>query len=333
MLSGYVPPAAYTHVNVPALMEQTSAAIARWADLQKTLDVKSDAATTNLAAQAEVRSSLKRDLTNLTQLADAQTKHIQRVKLRQMQVMQSMKSPAQGGFSGGLRAQAQTSMPIAASMGPGVVSGSVSATDALKLAPNKPQDVSSSGISSAVAMPATPTTSSPRSSSSIVAGLMQQSGGGPGGAQASFKTSRPEYTGEVRAGGRPSEWPSATTTSSPPPALMASPSPPLPMQHSLPTQQRLHVVKQKLDRTDPRNKWAVLIDASLQLLPHEGSTFKQFFVTIQGFLNSYNGAGGTQVAQALQSCLDPRVFDPMDIKRSQEKMADVYSQWTNRGQR
>ncbi|CAM9579327.1 unnamed protein product, partial [Ectocarpus sp. 12 AP-2014] len=64
LLSDYVPPAGFTHVNVPVLLQQTASAIVRWEELQKSLDVRSDSAPANLAAQAHVRSSLKRDLTN-----------------------------------------------------------------------------------------------------------------------------------------------------------------------------------------------------------------------------------------------------------------------------
>lgn len=241
--------------------------------------------------------------------------------MRQMQAMQASKAPAQGGFQGATTTAPSPLMPAATSAGPeggarGVVSG-----ESYNF-PQKKQDLIPPGAPPATAIRAAPMASTSHATGGpIGAALMQQGGGGP------------DHQEFVRTEVRPSEWPSVTALSPRPSVLSPSPSPPVPPQHALPLQQRLIEIKQRLDRTEPRNKWVVLVDAALRLLPHEGTTYKQFFMTIQGFLNNYNGTVGAEVAQALRSCLDPRLFDPTDIKRSQERMADVYSQWARRGQR
>lgn len=326
-----MPPAAYTHVNVPVLIQQTSAAIIRWGDLQKTLDVASDSATVNLSAQAQVRASLKRDLTNLTQLADAQTKHIQRTKMRQMQEMQqSAKAPAQGAFPGGVTA---TPSSLAGGTTP---TGSVGLTREGYSYPSKPQselNPPSVPVASMRGAQMSPPSHAPNAP--IGAVLMQHGAGGAGAGvtHGSLAAARPDPPAEEqRADWRQSEWPSGT--SSPRPPVQSTSAPPtVPPQHAMPLQHRLHDVKQQLDRTEPRNKWVVLLHAALQLPPNESHTYEQFFRTIQGLLTTYNGAVGAEVAQALRTCLDPRVFDPMDIKRSQDRMADVYYQWARHGQR
>lgn len=384
MLSGYVPPPAYTSVNVPALMQQTSAAIERWGELQKTLDITSDSATPNLAAQAQARSSLKRDLTNLTQLADAQTKHIQRAKMRQLQAMQTNKQPAQGGFAsaqggfssahggfpGGATARVAAGTAAGAGAGAGVgaaVSDGTMAGDAYGF-PTQPHDVNPSpvGVVPATAMRAPmslPSSHVTGSASSMGAVLMQQQqqhqqqGGGGGGPEVAHgggmsAAARPvDHPEDGRMGHASSDWASALPGATRPAVSSTSPSPPLApppsvavpaaasisqglrQQHAMSLQHRLREIKQRLDITEPRNKWVVLVDASLRLQPHESATYKQFFMTIQGMLNTCNGAAGAEVAGALRNCLDPRVFDAQNIKRSQEMMANVYAQWARRGQR
>lgn len=377
-----MPPPAYTHVNVPALMQQTSAAIERWGELQNTLDITSDSATPNLAAQVQARASLKRDLTNLTQLADAQTKHIQRAKMRQLQAMQTNKQPAQGGFAsaqvgfasahggfpGGATARMVAGTAVGAGAGAGVgtaVSGGAMAGDAYGF-PTQPHDVNPSPVgvvpaAMRVAPMPLPSSHVTGSASSMGAVLMQQQhqqqgggGGGPGVAHGGglSAAARPvDHPEDGRLGHASSDWPSSPPGATRPAVSSTSPSPPLPpppsvavpaaapisqglrQQHAISLQHRLREIKQRLDITEPRNKWVVLVDASLRLQPHESATYKQFFMTIQGMLNNYNGAAGAEVAGALRNCLDPRVFDAQNIKRSQEMMANVYAQWARRGQR
>lgn len=276
LLSEYVPPAAYTQLNVPVLMQQTTAAISRWGELQKNLDIRSDEAPANLAAQAQVRLSIKRNLTNLTQLADAQTKHTQRIKMqRKMQAM-ATKAPAQGGFRGGV-----------VGGGAGAVleaRGGVQAGEAYNNFPPKPQVALQQppGVltAGAVLHGAGAAKSSPYAtgSGSMGAVLTRQGSGGGGG------------------GG-------------------------------LGVPQAQNNLRQRIDRTEPGNKWAVLVEASLRLPPGDGSTFKQFTLMVQNFLNNYNGDVGAEVARALGTCLDPRVFNPVDIKRAQERMTGIYSRF------
>ncbi|CAM9515149.1 unnamed protein product [Ectocarpus sp. 12 AP-2014] len=99
-----------------------------------------------------------------------------------------------------------------------------------------------------------------------------------------------------------------------------------------PPSNRHEGIRQRIDRTEPANKWIVLVDASLRLPPSDGTTFEHFTCMIRNFLNNYNGDVGAEVARALGSCLDPRVFDPTDIKRAQERMADVCSRFQHGGQ-
>ena len=312
-------------------MQQTSAAIARWGDLQKVLDVRSDAATANLAAQAQARSSLKRDLTNLTQLADAQTRHIQRMKVRQVQALQGTKTQSPGWFppGGGGAASALTPTTTPGSVARGGVTG-----EGFNFSP-KTQVLSKVGAFPGGSMRAASIAPpSHAASGSMGAVLMQQGAGRPGGAHGLSTTVRGDSADDVRTAGRTSEWaPPMTASSSRPSAPLGTPSPPLQPQHALPPQRRLQVVNERLDRTEPRNKWVVLVDACLRLSPDEGPMFKHLCVMIQGFLSNYNGTVGAEVAQALRSCLDPSVFDAMDIKRSQERMAGVYSRWAQHGGR
>ncbi|CAM9529296.1 unnamed protein product [Hapterophycus canaliculatus] len=90
---------------------------------------------------------------------------------------------------------------------------------------------------------------------------------------------------------------------------------------------RHQVVRQRIDRTESGNKWVVLVEASLRLPHTDGPTFKQFTLMIQNCLNNYNGDVGAEVARALGTCLDPRVFDPSDIKCAQKRMANIYSRF------
>ncbi|CAN0535590.1 unnamed protein product [Ectocarpus sp. 8 AP-2014] len=99
-----------------------------------------------------------------------------------------------------------------------------------------------------------------------------------------------------------------------------------------PPSNRHEGIRQRIDRTEPANKWVVLVDASLRLPPGDGTTFEHFTCMIQNFLNNYNGDVGAEVARALGSCLDPRVFDPTDIKRAQERMADICSRFQHGSQ-
>lgn len=356
-MNDYIPPPAFTHVNVQALMHQTSSSIHRWGDLQKALDVACDSAAANLAAQAQARVSLKRDLTNLTQLADAQSKHIQKGKDRQRHAVHATKAPAAAEFSGSGRAPATA------------VGSAVTRLDAtvrptppsLLSSAATPEEVTPRGDGMATSGEAysfpleqardlNPSGSSPAMLAVRAAGVSVPKGpplhgtsvatdtefarhgavGTPGTthvSQASAELDRADDA--VRARGvRHAEWPAATAI-----AALPSSHPPTPAHNTLPLQQRLYEVKQRLDRTEPRNKWVVLVDAAIRLLPHESPTYKQFFITIQSLLNSYNGAEGVEIAQALRSCMDPRVFDPVDIKLSQERMAGVYSQWARRSQR
>lgn len=291
-----MPPPAFTQLNVPVLMQQTAAAIAKWGELQQNLDVTSEAAPANLAAQAQVRSSLKRDLTNLTQLADAQTKHTQRMKMRQMQAL-AMKPPAQGGFRGGAvgEAGAAPAGPVLEARGGAAPAGEGYSN----LPPPKrqvqvtplqqpPGPLATAGAASHAAGAVQP---SPYATGSGSAGavLAQQGGGGGGG---------------TPGGGAPQA-----------------------------QNNRLQAIRQRIDRTEPVNKWAVLVEASLRLPPADGATFKQFTFMIQNLLTSYNGDVGAEVARAMGTCVDPRVFDPMDIKRAQERMADIYSRFRRGSQR
>ena len=289
LLSDYVPPAAYTQLNVPVLMQQTAAAITKWGELQQSLDVKSDAAHANLVAQAQVRSSLKRDLTNLTQLADAQTKHTQRMKVRHMQAM-AMVAPAQGGFRGGDGGvvEGAAGAPLEAR------GGATSAGEGYGNLPPKRQVP----LQQPAGMLAPPSHAAgavqpahyAASSGSAGAAVLPQQGGGSGGT----------------------------------PGGVAPPQAP---------NNRVHGIRQRIDRTEPLNKWVVLVEASLRLPSADGPTFKQFTFMIQNLLTSYNGDVGAEVARALGTCLDPRVFDPMDIKRAQERMADIYSRFRRSSQR
>lgn len=269
-------------------MQQTAAAIARWGELQKNLDIRSDEAPANLAAQAQVRGSIKRDLTNLTQLADAQTKHMQRIKMRQMQG-RATKAPSQGGFRGGV---------VGGGAGGAVLEarGGVPTGEAYNNFPQKPQQV---------ALP-----------------QQQQPPGGPAASAAL-------HGGGAGAANSP---PYATTGSAPMGAVLVSQgsggvgggglSAPQVQKNN-----RHEGIRQRIDRTEPVNKWAVLVEASVRLPPGDGATFKQFTFMVQNLLNTYNGDIGAEVARALGTCLDPRVFDPMDIKRAQERMVDIYSRF------
>lgn len=304
--SDYAPPATVSKVNVPALMQQTAAAIVRWGELQKKLDVRSDAASANLAAQSQVRSSLKRDLTNLTQLADAQTKHTQRMKIRQMQAMQQTAVAGnQGSFRGGLvppvPGAAGAAPPIAmpgvrSSLGaaPGVgleARGGVAVGENYNNVPTRqgamqqPPGVLTNGPVLRAAGAANP---SPYATSGVSGGapLIQQGGGGSSSGSSGGGSGAPPGQSNRHQG-----------------------------------------VKQRIDRTESGNKWVVLVEASLRLPPTDGPTFKQFTLMIQNCLNNYNGDVGAEVARALGTCLDPRVFDPSDIKRAQERMADIYSRF------
>lgn len=307
-LNDYVPPADFAHVNVHALMMQCSATIANWKRLQETLDVTSESSTSNFSAQARARASLKSDLTNLTKLADAQTKHMQKARIRNTQ-----EAPKNNG-----------GMPAA-----------ISAASTPSLLPS----TSGEGYKhppKASAVPVSATRGPPMVPSPIVPGnpinqaLIQQSGGGD--ARGSSSATQADFSDESRTRWQQPEWPSDTTS----PRLTNLPvssSPVQQPQQSIPLQSRLQEVKQRLDRAEPRNKWVVLIDASLRLLPNEGPTFEQFFMNIQNFLKKFNGPVGAEVAVALQSCFDQRVFDPTDITRAQRRMSDIFSQYTRRGQR
>ncbi|CAM9870283.1 unnamed protein product [Scytosiphon promiscuus] len=307
LLSDYAPPAAFSQVNVPVLMQQTAAAIVRWGELQKKMDVTSDAASANLAAQTQVRSSLKRDLTNLTQLADAQTKHTQRMKMRQMQAMQQTTITGnQHSFRGGVvpavTAAGGVAPPVpipgvrsslggaqgvaSETRGGGPVGETFNNVPSRQVAMQQPPGVLANGP---VLRAAGATNPSPYASGvSAGAPLMQQGGGGGsgGGSGGGGVSGAPPGQGNRHQG-----------------------------------------VRQRIDRTESGNKWVVLVEASLRLPPTDGPTFKQFTLMIQNCLNNYNGEVGAEVARALGTCLDPRVFDPSDIKRAQERMADIYSRF------
>ena len=333
LLSGYVPPVANTQVDVPVLMQQTSAAIARWGDLQKNLDVRSDTATGNLAAQAQARSSLKRDLTNLTQLADAQTRHIQRMKVRQTHTLHVTKPPSQGWVPPGGGSVGSALTPTGT---PGGVARGGATGEGFDFSP-QPQVLNQAGASPAAAMRAASIPPPSHAASGSMGAVLMQQGASRSGVppHAVSVTARGDGAEDVRTTGRTSEWAPMTASSSKPSTLSGTLSPP-PLQqpqHAMPSQQRMQAVKEHLDRTEPRNKWVVLVDASLRLSPDEGPMFKHLCMMLQGFLSNYNGAVGAEVAQALRSCLDPRVFDAMNIKRSQERLADVYSRWAQRGGR
>lgn len=311
--------------------------------------MESEEAAANLAAQAQTRSALKRDLTDLTQLADAQTKHIQRAKIRQMQAMQAMqasKAGGQGGGGGGQQGAPRVGPP------PPLLAGAtparaVTAAGGLATAltnevhgfPQQQHDLDS--VASRVSSPLN--SMSPSSQGGPLVSLTS-SQGSAGRAPSTPTMGRQGVAEDSPMGGRSQDWSAVAPRHS---VLSSSPSPPLlstsPPSQQLsqhqqqqpgapPLQHRLRETKSLLDRTEPRNKWAVLIQASLRLLPHESSTYKQFLVTAVSFLNSYNGPPGADVAQALRSCVDPRVFDPKDITRSQQRMANVYAQ-ARRGQR
>ncbi|CAB1109736.1 unnamed protein product [Ectocarpus sp. CCAP 1310/34] len=314
LLSDYVPPAGLALVNVPVLLQQTACAIVRWEELQKNLDVRSDSASANLAAQAHVRSSLKRDLTNLIQLADAQTKHTQKMKFRQMQAMQQQATePAAAVAAAAAAAQGVQPLPggrnpARGGTGAGLDSAraGVATGEAYDEFPPKrkqvvvqqPQRVPpAGGALRAAAEGGAANASSYAASNSGPTGamLMQQGAGGGsgvGGAQ----------------GPGPGPGPGA------------------------PPSNRHEGIRQRIDRTEPANKWVVLVDASLRLPPGDGTTFEHFTCMIQNFLNNYNGDVGAEVARALGSCLDPRVFDPTDIKRAQERMADICSRFQHGSQ-
>lgn len=290
LLSEYVPPAAYTQLNVPVLMQQTAAAITKWGELQQSLDVTSDAAPANLAAQAQVRSSLKRDLTNLTQLADAQTKHTQRMKMRHMHAM-AMKAPAQGGFRGGGIAGGPAGPAWEARGGTPPAGEGYSNLPPKRQAPvQQPPETLAPASHAAGAINPSPYAAN---GGSVGAVLAQPGGGGGGGSGGTAGTGAP---------------PQAQNN-------------------------RLQGIKQRIDRTEPANKWVVLVEASLRLPPADGTTFKQFTFMVQNLLNTYNGDVGAEVARALGTCLDPRVFDPTAIKRAQERMADIYSRFRRSSQR
>ena len=284
-----MPPAAYTHLNVPVLMRQTAAAIARWGELQKHLDVTSEEAAANLSAQAQIRASLKRDLTNLTHLADAQTKHTQKVhKMRQMQAM-AMKAPAHGGFRAG---------------GGGGVGGAM-------------------GVTAVQARGGTPTVEGYGSSPPELQVTMQQ--------QQQQQQQQPQ--GVLAAG---AALDSAGLANPPPPyATGALESTELAQQGGAgdgpgaPQAQggNLRGIRQRIECTEPVNKWAVLVEGALRLPPGDGAAFKQLTYMSQNLLSNYNGDVGAEVARALGTCLDPRVFDPADIKRAQERMADMYARF------
>lgn len=288
LLSEYVPPAAYTQLNVPVLMQQTAAAIARWGELQKNLDIRSDEAPANLAAQAQVRSSIKRDLTNLTQLADAQTKYTQRMEVRQTQAMATT-TPVQGGIRG----------VVGSGLGGAVleVRGGMPTGEAYNNFPQKPQQV---------ALPQ-------QQPAGGVAARAALHGGGAGASNPSpYATAGSATVGAARINQGSSGGGSGGSGLAVPQAHQNS---------------RHQGVRQRIDRAEPVNKWAVLVEAALRLPPGEGATFKQFTFMIQNLLNNYNGDIGAEVARALGTCLDPRVFDPLDIKRAQERMVDIYSRF------
>lgn len=327
LLSDYVPPAGFTHVNVPVLLQQTASAIVRWEELQKSLDVRSDAAPANLAAQAHVRSSLKRDLTNLTHLADAQTKHTQKMKLLQMQAMQQQvteagpAAAAQGVSRGGVAAVGAQPLPGGrnpAREGTGVgldaARGGVATGEAYDGFPSKRQQV----------VVQQPQRAPP------AGGALRAAGGGAGAANASSyaaSNSGPmggvlmQQGAGVGSGGAGAQGPGP----GPGAAVGAGAGAP-------PPSNRHEGIRQLIDRTEPVNKWVVLVDASLRLPPSDGTTFEHFTCMIQNFLNNYNGDVGAEVARALGSCLDPRVFDPTDIKRAQERMADICSRFQHGSQ-
>lgn len=373
LLHGYTPPSTCTHINVPVLMQQTAAALSQWGELQDSLDLESDSAVANLEAQAQARFALKRDLGNLTHLADAQSQHVQGVKLRQMHAMQTMQtaSGASGAVGGCPMGSPRGASPLMSGSstpgGTGVAAGGVSPTDTLIF--QQQQQQHAQGYSSVGAL-----STSPRSThSTALADAVFSSSAGGGRTPRGTPQSNPRLVpGEdtPTGAGRPTlDWsaavagtagvgsaartPSLSATPSPtllPSASPASqaqihlsqkPSPPPPpppsqqqqQQGSPSVQHRLREVKGLLDRTEQRNRWAVLIQASLQLMPHEGSTYRHFVVAILNFLSTFNGAAGAEVAQTLRGCLDPRVFDPKDITRSQQRMLLVFNQWAHRGQR
>lgn len=318
------------HVNVSALLQKTAAAITRWADLQQAFEIESDTATTNLAAQAQTRAGLKRDLTDLTQLADAQTKHVQRAKMRHMQAIQA-KSTGQATGQVDM-ASGQPSIPGGAGMR-SIAAGGGSTHSEARGYHQHGHNFAAVGATTAAAHKAVGPTSS---HVGPLVGVPPSHGGALRAAPSTSATSRQGLV-EDSPVGQGSDWPVATR----PGVFARSPSPPLPVPNpsqapspvqAKPLQQRLREVKVVLDRTDPRNKWAVLIEAALGLLPHEGPTYKHFFSNALVFLNRFNGGGGVEVAQALRTCMDPRVLDPEDITRSQQRLADVYAQWTRRGQ-
>ena len=294
-------------------MHQTSAIIARWKELQETLDVTSDSSTSNLSEQARARASLKRDLTNLTQLADAQTKYMQRIKMRCNQ-----ETPMSTGVSG----DSIASTSLLASTTPAGRGGLT------REEYNHPTKDSAIPVSAPRGAPVVPSPFPPENS--IGAVLMHE--GGDDDVRDSLTTEQQDRSEDPAAAWQPAEWPSST----PSPRQTGVPNPPspaLPPQQVISLQHRLHNARQRLDRAEPRNKWVVLVDACLRLMPHEGSAFEQFFVNIQSLLKNFNGPLGAEVAVALQSCFDERVFDPTDITRAQQRMADIYSQCARRVQR
>lgn len=314
-LNDYVPPADFAHVNVRALMMQCSATMANWERLQETLDVTSESSTSNFSAQARARASLKNDLTNLMKLADAQTKHMQRARMRYTQEAPNNN----GGVPVAPSAASTSSLLPSTSGGQGGPTGE---------GYNHPPKESAVPVSVTRGQPMVPSPLAPGNPINLA--LMQHGGGGD--ARGSSSATQADFSEESRTRWQPTEWP--TDTLSPrSTTLPVTSSPVQPPQHSIPLQSRLQEVKQRLDRAEPRKKWVVLVDASLRLLPNEGPTFEQFFMNIQSFLKKFNGPVGAEVALALQSCFDQRVFDPTDITRAQRRMADIFSQCGRRGQR
>lgn len=336
LLSGYAPPPAYTHVNVAALMQQTAAAISRWAELQQALDVESDTATANLAAQAQTRSALRRDLTDLTQLADAQTKHVQRAKMRHTQALQTMQAAKPGVHGGGsLADMSSSSSPLTNGAGVRPFQGGSS--------PGGAGDTHGVQQHLADFNPVLPhSTTAHNTAAPPPTGHTGQMMGMPGSIGAAVRGSPSQVLArqglaEDPALSRSSDWPVAAAR---PVGLSESCSPPLPsstppqaIAHATSAQQRLREIKSLLERSEPRSKWAVLVEASLGLLPHESATYKHLLAMAHNYLKKYNGVAGAEIAQALWTCMDPRVFNPEDITRSQKRMADIYSQWTRRTQR
>lgn len=309
-------------------MQQTGAAISRWADLQQALDIESDSAAANLAAQAQTRLALKQDLTELTQLADAQTRHV-KTKMRQMQTMQAIQAAKAAGQVAGQGDMTPGSSPLqTGGLGRLVVPGAL-ANSEVRSFQQHAQDFNTVGTH-----PSAPSNTGPPSSHAGPLGGVN-SFHGAGIRTPSTPSETRQGPAEEQAVGRNLDWSVASQSS-----FSASPSPPLPIAapsqastQAVPLQRRPREIKSILDRTEPGNKWAVLIEASLGLRSHESAIFKQFLLTALKFLNTFNRPASAELSQALRTCVDPRIFDPEDITRSQQRMADVYTQWTRRGQR